>query len=94
MVSSFPGRITASIVFLILAKFAVVAVPLMLKRIVDELSRLGPETVSMVSDVASGDPTQRTFKILRKAADGRSHAMSLAKKHGLTYERVVERVRA
>ncbi|HEX7649669.1 MAG TPA: ABC transporter ATP-binding protein/permease [Noviherbaspirillum sp.] len=43
VVSSFPGRITASIVFLILAKFAVVAVPLMLKRIVDELSR--PEHV-------------------------------------------------
>jgi ATP-binding cassette subfamily B protein len=43
VVSSFPGRITASIVFLILAKFAVVGVPLMLKRIVDELSR--PEHV-------------------------------------------------
>lgn len=43
VVSSFPGRITASIVFLILAKLAVVAVPLMLKRIVDELSR--PEHV-------------------------------------------------
>jgi DNA mismatch repair protein MutS len=61
---------------------------------VDELSRLGPATVSMVSDVDASDPTRRTFKIQRKAADGRSHAMSLAQKHGLTYERVVERVSA
>lgn len=61
---------------------------------VDEVSRLGPETVSMVSDITAGDASERTFKILRKPADGRSHAMSLAKKHGLTYERVVERVQA
>lgn len=41
--STFPGRIATSIVFLILAKLAVVSVPLVLKRIVDELSR--PEHV-------------------------------------------------
>lgn len=60
---------------------------------VDELSRFGPETVSMVSDVVGDDPTQRTFKITRKPADGRSYAMSLAEKHGLTYERILGRVR-
>jgi hypothetical protein len=60
---------------------------------VDELSRLGPETVSMVSDVMVDDPAQRTFRIQRRPADGRSHAMSLAQKHGLTYERIIERVR-
>ena len=41
--STFPGRIVAAIAFLILAKLAVVSVPLVLKRIVDELSR--PEHV-------------------------------------------------
>ena len=61
---------------------------------VDELSLLGPATVSMVSDIVKEDPTQRTFRILRKPADGKSYAMSLALKHGLTYERIVERVGA
>lgn len=60
---------------------------------VDELSRLGPETVSMVSDVMIDDPARRSFRIQRRPADGRSHAMSLARKHGLTYERIIERVR-
>lgn len=58
----------------------------------DELSVLGPETVSMVSEVIPEDPTNRTFRILRQPADGKSYAMSLAQKHGLTYDRVVERV--
>ncbi|HJV53569.1 MAG TPA: ABC transporter ATP-binding protein/permease [Noviherbaspirillum sp.] len=38
VISGFRGRIVAAVVFLILAKVAVVSVPLMLKRIVDELS--------------------------------------------------------
>lgn len=61
---------------------------------VDELSLLGPATVSMVSDIVKEDPTQRTFRILRKPADGKSYAMSLALKHEVTYERIVERVGA
>ncbi len=39
VVSKFRRRITAAVIFLILAKLAVVSVPLALKRIVDELSR-------------------------------------------------------
>lgn len=39
VVSGFRGRIVAAVVFLIIAKLAVVSVPLALKRIVDELSR-------------------------------------------------------
>jgi DNA mismatch repair protein MutS len=61
---------------------------------VDELSLLGSATVSMVSDVVSEDPTRRTFQILRKPADGKSYAMSLAEKHGLTYDRIIERISA
>jgi DNA mismatch repair protein MutS len=61
---------------------------------VDELSVLGPATVSMVSDVVAEDPTRRTFRILRKPADGKSYAMSLAEKHRLTYDRIIERVSA
>ncbi|HEY0847295.1 MAG TPA: ABC transporter ATP-binding protein/permease [Noviherbaspirillum sp.] len=39
VISAFRHRIALAIVFLVLAKFAVVSVPLVLKRIVDELSR-------------------------------------------------------
>ena len=43
VVSTFRGRIVLAVIFLVLAKLAVVSVPLVLKRIVDELSR--PEQV-------------------------------------------------
>jgi DNA mismatch repair protein MutS len=51
----------------------------------DELSRLGPPTVSLVAAVAPDDPTVRTFHVERRPADGRAYAVSLAGKHGLTY---------
>lgn len=51
----------------------------------DELSRISPETVSMVATVAPDDPNVRTFRIVRQVADGRAYAMALAEKHGLTY---------
>ena len=46
VISAFRARIAGAVVFLILAKIAVVSVPLALKRIVDELSR--PEQVMML----------------------------------------------
>jgi DNA mismatch repair protein MutS len=61
---------------------------------VDELSIIGPATVSMVSSVNPEHPTDRTFRILRKPADGKSYAMSLAEKHSLTYDLIIERIGA
>lgn len=61
---------------------------------VDELSRLGPATVSVASTVAPGDQTERTYKIVRKPADGRAHAVAIAEKYGLTYEAVRRRIPA
>lgn len=60
----------------------------------DELSALGEQTVSMVSTVVPGNPAQRTFKIVRQAADGLAYAMSLAEKHRLTYAVILERLRS
>jgi DNA mismatch repair protein MutS len=59
---------------------------------VDELSRLGPSTVSMMSMVVPEDPAVRTYKVVRKAADGLAYAAAIADKYGLTYEALKKRI--
>jgi DNA mismatch repair protein MutS len=59
---------------------------------IDELSSLSEKTISMVSKVDPENPALRTFKIVKKPADGLAYAFSLAKKHRLTYEQIMERI--
>jgi hypothetical protein len=59
---------------------------------IDELSRLGDATVSQVAQVAPDDPAKRTFEVLPQPADGRAYAWAIARKHGLSYEQVRERL--
>lgn len=59
---------------------------------IDELSTLGEQTVSMVSTIVPGHPSERTYKILRKPADGLSYALSIAEKHRLSEAMIRERI--
>lgn len=59
---------------------------------IDELAALGPKIVSVASTVVPEDPARRTFKIVRKPADGKAYAVFVAERYGLTFDQIWERL--
>jgi DNA mismatch repair protein MutS len=58
----------------------------------DELASFNPDTVSMVASIVPGNPAARTFKIVRRPADGFAYAEAVAEKYGLSYRQAKARV--
>jgi DNA mismatch repair protein MutS len=59
---------------------------------IDEVAALGPQMVSMVSTVVPDNPAQRTFKVVRRPADGMAYAMAIAEKYRLTHDMIMRRI--
>jgi DNA mismatch repair protein MutS len=59
---------------------------------VDELAAMGPTVVSMASTIIPDNPAQRTYKVVRKPADGLAYALAIADKHRVTYGQLTGRL--
>jgi len=55
---------------------------------VDELASFDPRVASVTATVRPDEGARRTFEIVRRPADGRAHAVAIARAYGLTFEQL------
>jgi DNA mismatch repair protein MutS len=61
---------------------------------IDELTLLSDRVVSIASTIEPDHPATRTYRIVRKPADGLAYAMSIAEKYRLTRRQIRERIKS
>jgi DNA mismatch repair protein MutS len=59
---------------------------------IDELASARPSVVSMTSTIVPDNPAERTFKVVRKPADGLAFALAIARRHRVTYDQLRQRL--
>ena len=59
---------------------------------IHELSQISDRTVSLIATVLSDQEAIRTYKIIRKPADGRAYANAIVEKYNLSYSQIKERI--
>jgi DNA mismatch repair ATPase MutS len=59
---------------------------------IDELASLGPTVVSMTSTIVPENPAERTYKIVRRPADGLAYALAIARRNRVTYQQLTDRL--